>query len=105
MEIADRITKAINLIEAHRKSLPEKSKQKATTLVEYEKAMMIDMLKLKSEGSSITLIKDIARGNCSDQRLACELAESEYKNIIVSIEALKAQLNGWQSLFRFSTEV
>ena len=68
---------------------------------DYDKQLKIAIVVLKEEGKfPATLIEKIAKGVCSDHRLTLELAEVGYKSCISNLEALKAQLNGYQSIYK-----
>jgi len=48
----------------------------------------------------ITIRKAIAKGMCADFLEEKEIADSDYKACISNLEALKAQLNGYQSIYK-----
>ena len=93
---------------------PPKSKAeaKAKAKGEYEKQLAITIIKLKNglitefEGQEIplnmpgNLIEKIAKGICWKESIAMDEAEAKYKALITDIDAIKSQLNGWQSINR-----
>jgi len=89
---------------------------KSEALANYEKKLAITIIKLRSgeedelDGNKIvdpptTIIEKIARGLCWKELLAKDSAEIQYKSLIKQAEILQAQLNGWQSIFKFQKEV
>lgn len=110
--VAEQIEKYTLLIGVERKKLPEYARRKSEALAEYEKALAIVILKLKNgeitefEGQSVdklpaTLIEKVAKGICWKERLEADRTEAEYKNQVIAIQAIEAQLNGYQSLNRY----
>ncbi len=99
VRIADEIEAKIKLLEAGRDGLKERAINKADTLGAYRKGMEIATITLRAEGTPATLIKDLARGACSEQERNMDLAESMYKIQITKIDSIKAELNGKQSIF------
>jgi len=45
-------------------------------------------------------MEKIAKGICYQEKLNMELAEAQYKNAIVGMSAIQAELNGFQSIYR-----
>lgn len=73
---------------------------KAQTAKEYDKEMAIETLRLKADGTAVTMIKDVARGACSEQLLAKIVGEESLKAHWERLKYLQAQLNGYQSINR-----
>jgi len=101
IEIAKKIEEKIKLLEKGRQTLAIKAKEKAEAIAEYDKKMAKTIIQMKNEGMPITLIERIAKGICWKEKLAKELAEAEYKNATVKMEAIMAELNGYQSINRY----
>ena len=99
IELAVIIEDLIGAIGAEHKKLDDLGDKKAQTMVDYEKALAVATLMLKSE-HPVTILDKIAKGECTVELYAKMVAESGYKACIVRIEAHKAQLNAYQSLFR-----
>lgn len=74
--------------------------EKAVSERDYRKALMMEILKLRSDGMPATLILDVARGNVSDLMFERDAAEARFKSAIESLEALKSQLSALQSLLK-----
>lgn len=79
----------------------------------YERAMAITMINLKNgvelelDGEKIknpgaTMTEKIARGICFQEKIDMELAEAELKGLMKKIDIVMAQLNGYQSINKFS---
>ena len=97
-------------------SLPKLGEDKAKSIAEYEKSVTITIMRLKNgeefrvDGRSIhntqaTLSEKLAKGICWKEKIDMEKAEADYKNTLAKVEALKAKLNGWQSIYRHLSEV
>jgi hypothetical protein len=98
-QIADEIEAKIKLLEKGRDGLEERAINKADALGAYRKGIEIATITLRAEGVPVTLIKDLARGACSEQERNMDLAESMYKIQITKLDSIKAELNGKQSVF------
>lgn len=105
IQIADQIRKKIGLLEHFREQLEEASLNKAKAISEYDSMVAIETLKLKDEGYPTTILDKLAKGKCADYRYAQDLAETKYKSINTIIDSIKAELNGYQSIFRWLEEV
>ena len=113
--IAAEIRQKIRDLGKGREELKHRAERKAQTIADYEKALSITVIKLKNgrafvigdetiESPPATVTERIARGLCWKERLAMEQAEAEYKNAIVGMESLMAELNGLQSVNRYLAE-
>ena len=88
-----------------RRQIEDKGNARAKMISNYDKQLKITIVTLKEAGKfPATLIEKIAKGVCADHREQLELAEVGYKACISNLEALKAQLNGYQSIFRHLDE-
>ncbi len=99
IELAVIIENLIAAIGVEYKKLDDLGNAKAKTMIDYEKAIAVATLRLKKE-HAITILKDVAKGECVAELYAKIVGESAYKACITIIEANKAQLNAYQSLFR-----
>jgi len=84
--------------------LPILAKKKADSMAIYEKAIACETLDLKST-QPISIIEKLAKGKCADLKASADLAESMYKNCLKIIDITEAQLNGYQSIGRYLSEV
>jgi hypothetical protein len=109
LTMRDKIEIAIQEIEKLVDRLPEAAMEKANTLANYEKEIAITILQIKNgvrvtfEGEDIkniaaTLIPSVAKGICYKESFDKEMGEGMYKGLITTIEAVKAILNGYQSM-------
>ena len=96
-----------------RREIEEKGKSKAKAISDYDRKMAITLATLRNSESyelsgktykqpPVSIMEKIAKGICSDEIYAREVAESNYKACISNLEAMKAQLNAFQSIYRFA---
>lgn len=106
---AMKIERTIAEIDKKADMIEEATLEKAQCLANYEREIAVTILKLKNgaipefEGQAIknlpaNLIPVVAKGICFRESFDKEMAEGNYKGLITRIDALKAQLNGYQSL-------
>jgi len=101
IKVAEIIIKLVSEIGKCRREIEEKGNARAKAISNYDMRLKIAIVTLKDEGKfPATLIEKIAKGVCSLDRETLELADVGYKACISNLEALKAQLNGYQSVFR-----
>ncbi len=116
IEIAKRMNHRINELNTKRKELEDLSIKKAQSLGNYEKVIALTIMKLRNgfemelDGEKVknpqtTVTEKIAKGICFQEKIDAELAESKYKLTIVSMEAIKAELNGYQSISKHLSEI
>jgi hypothetical protein len=110
-QVAITIENLIKEIGKCRREIEAKGKARAKAILEYDKAIAICMATLRNDeiymlaGNKyprppVSLVEKLAKGICAQQRYNLEIAESGYKACISNLEALKAQLNGYQSIYR-----
>ena len=105
MKVSKDIESKIVLLEKGREGLEPLARTKATSIGNYDKALQIAVLKLKDEGKlPATLIVQVAKGFCHKERADMELADALYKIQIVKMDAVQAELNGYQSIYRHLDE-
>ena len=109
--IADLIHKRIKLLETMRKEIRERAENKAVTQSNYDKKLAVTIVMLKNgseiefEGQlvknpPITIMKEISKGICWQEKLQADRAEALYKSLISNIDSVQAELNGFQSINR-----
>lgn len=104
VKIQSAITKIIEEIGKQCDLLDELGEAKAQALVDYEKTLAIATLKLKGE-HPVTIMDKIVKGECVEQLYNKIVSESKYKVCVIKIEARKAQLNAFQSLYKHQETV
>ncbi len=115
VEVAKRIEKIISEIGKCRRQIEDKGRARAKTISEYDKALAISIAALRNEKNYMlygkqypqpptTIIEKLAKGICAQQAYDREIAESDYKAVISNLQALMAQLNGYQSIYRHLAE-
>jgi len=115
VKIANKIVEKIGTLEMGRDLLKDKATDKAETIATYEKALAVTIIRLKNgaefeiDGHKVknplaTIMEKIAKGICYQEKLDMELAEASYKNAIVGMAAIQAELNGYQSIFKHLEE-
>lgn len=106
IKVKDCIEKLISEIGHCRRDIETKGNARAKAISNYDKQLKIAIVVLKDGGKfPATLIEKIAKGVCCDHREQLELAEVAYKACISNLEALKAQLNGYQSIYKHMDSV
>ena len=99
-----------------RKKIKEKGIAKAKAMSMYDKQLAITLAELghnenyelnskEYKQPPITLRKTIAKGIVAGFLEEREIADSDYKSCISNLEALKAQLNGYQSINKYLDSV
>ena len=105
LKVAECIENIIQEIGKARRLIEEKGKARAKAISDYDKQLRVAIITLKDSGKyPATLIEKIAKGVCAPQIEAREIAESGYKAVISNLQALMAQLNGYQSIYRHLDE-
>ena len=115
LKIADEIQKKVALLEAGRKELKARGEAKANAIGDYRRTRAIVLMKLRNgvemelDGERIkdpptSIMESIARGICFQEKINEELATVQYKNATVGMEALQAELNGLQSIYKHLAE-
>lgn len=67
----------------------------------YRVKLAQQMLTLKSEGMSIGMIGDVAKGNVGDYLFKRDYDEVRWKAALESVDAIKSQLSAYQSLLKY----
>lgn len=71
----------------------------------YRMELSKEITRLRSDGVSVTLIPDIARGNVAHLKHERDLAESIYKSAIESKRAIESQLSALQTICKYQEEL
>lgn len=81
------------------------AKASAETEREYRSALATEIVLLKSQGMSVTLIPDIARGNQANLKFLRDVAEFKYNSGKESLRAIQTQISALQTVIKYSAEV
>lgn len=81
------------------------AKEQAEKERDYRKVLAIEIMKLKGEGMSISLINEVAKGNVADAKFERDLSEAKYTAARDSLKAIAVQVNALQSILRIQNEV
>ena len=115
VKVAECIQGCISAIGKTRREIEDRGKAKAKTISDYDRRLAVTIAVLRDsetytlgdrtfKSPPATLTEKIAKGICADERYAMEVAESSYKATLSNLEALKAQVNAYQSIFRWLDE-
>lgn len=100
-EVKECIENLIKEVGKCRREIEAKGLEKARTLALYDVKLGNAIQVLREEGKfPATLIEKIAKKLCADDREKMEAADIYYKACISNLEALKAQLNAFQSIYK-----
>jgi len=114
-DVADEIEKKIHDLEKMRKQIRKFAEEKAIAIAEYRHARATVIIRLRNgisykldeevvEKPPVSIIESLTRGICWKEKLEETKATEIYKSAITAIESLKAELNGWQSIYRYLNE-
>lgn len=78
---------------------------KASSEQVYRVKLAQEMIKLKSDGMSVGMIADVARGNVGEYLFARDVAEIRWKAAIESVDAIRSQLSALQSILKYQEHV
>lgn len=104
-QINNELYQAASRLSKGSKELFSLAKEFAEAERDYRRALAVEIVKLKSEGQSVTLINDIARGNCAELKFNRDCAEAKYQSGRDSLKAIETQVSALQSILKFSSEV
>jgi len=113
--IARKINDKIKLLEKGRSELKAAAIEKANRSAEYDKVIAITLIELKNgvtkelngqmiQNPPATISEKIAKGLCWQERLEADKAEALYKITVQKMLSIQAELNGYQSIFRYQDE-
>ena len=81
------------------------ARERAEAEQKYSIAMARRVVELKDSGQSVTLIKDIAKGDCADLRFKRDLADGRWTAGKERLESLRAQVSALQTILKYHEEV
>lgn len=111
IQVKDCIESLIKEIGKTRREIEEKGREKAVAISDYDRQLAVTLATLRNGDNytlagktypapPITIMEKLAKGICCTERYNLEIADSAYKACISNLEALKAQLNGYQSIYK-----
>lgn len=111
IEVKTCIEKLISEIGKCRREIEDKGRDKAVAISDYDRKLAVTLAELRNSETyklagkeypvpPVTIMEKIAKGICSVERYDLELADSAYKACVTNLNALLAQLNGYQSIYR-----
>ncbi len=81
------------------------ARERAETEQVYRKELAKEIMTLRHQGVQATLIGDIARGNVADLKFKRDSAHEIHRSAMSSIDALKVEIQAWQSILKIMSEV
>jgi len=105
IDVAKKINLKIIELDKLKEELPILAQKKSHAMVDYELDLSQETLTSLSNGIPTTVIDKIAKGKCAVKHGELDLAESMYKNCLKIIDITEAQLNGYQSINRYLSEL
>ena len=109
------ISENIALLRKTRDALKVRAEEKAQANADYEKQLAITILKLRNgqpieiEGHKITdppvsILEKVAKGACYKESIAKDIAEANYKNAVLGLQAIQSIINALQSMLKYTEE-
>jgi len=116
MAVSRKIEDKIALLEQGRESLKDKVTVLVNASANYDKQLAITLLKLENkaipewEGQDCSKLaksnmKKIAEGMCWKYKLDADTADKQYRLTLTRLECIKQELNGFQSINKYSGDI
>jgi len=105
VQVANKIQSDINNLRYLCNDLESYAQRMAQGIADYDKALKIKMLELRSAGMAVSMIEKTAKGDCHKECLEKELGIALFKIQNTKIEACKSSLMGYQSINRHLSDV
>ena len=107
LDVGKEIIKKVQLLEHGRGKINALAQAKAKTLVEHKKQVAIAIAKHRADGVPVSVMDKLIYEDklVRDALYEMEMAEVQYKALIVKMDSIKAELNGYQSINRFLSEL
>mgnify|MGYP001063028588 CR=1 FL=1 len=80
------------------------ARERAEAEKNYRIALAREIVKLKDAGQSVTLISDIARGECADLKFQRDLSEARYSAGRELLQSLQTQVSALQTILKYQEE-
>jgi hypothetical protein len=81
------------------------AKDKAEAERIYQKALALEIVKLRDEGTPATLITALAKGSTADLEYARDLADGTFKSAFASLDAIKTQASVLQTITKYQSDI
>lgn len=98
--VAKSIEHRIRTLAEMRDRLEELAVTRAKAIANYDLSLMRAIDRRLADGAKVTIVKDYAKGDCRDQKEEMELADALYRIHLTKMDAVKAELNGCQSIYK-----
>ena len=99
--VTEQIRQAAYSLQEATAQIQQAARRKAETERDYRVSMAAEIMQLKEAGVQMSIISDIAKGNCADALFARDLADVEYRATLEAIESQRAQLSALQSALKY----
>ena len=104
IQVSQDIKTLIDAIRDEGKKSPALIKEKAESMREYDKALSLGVAALRATETPVTVIDKLAKGKVAEKLYDKIIAEEHLKAHWHRLEYLKAQLCGFQSIYRHLEE-
>jgi hypothetical protein len=105
IELTEAIWKTAKRLEGGANAITKKAKEYATAEKEYRIALSKEIMRLKTQSMSVTLIPDLARGNTAELKFKRDLAAETYKSSKIMLDALSNELSAMQSILKIQERI
>lgn len=105
VQTVQQLRKATDRLSDSTKEVFRLAKARAETERDYRMALSKEIATLRAEGVQATLIPDLARGNVSQLKFERDLAMEVHRSAMSSIGALQVEIQSWQSILKYMSEV
>lgn len=102
--VSKKIYEKIKELDAQKDIYIQAVTRKVNAQVEYDKALAVEIIKLRAY-TPVSIVDKIAKGNITDKTLELELSEGLLKAVESNTRSILAQLNGFQSINKFFSEI
>lgn len=105
VETAQQLKAATERLSEATKKVFVLARDRAETERVYRMELSKQIMMLRHEGVQATLIPDIARGNVAELKFERDSAHEMHRSAMSSIDALKVEIQSWQSIMKILQEV
>ena len=111
MQVSHKIEDSIIILQQMRSQLTMKAQDKSQAIAEYDKELAKTIIGLRNgesfeieaykvDSPPVTIMEKVSKGIIWKKKLEMDMAEAQYKNLLVKIEVQKTILVAWQSIFK-----